>query len=587
MSDLRLRPLGKEELKKLIRVSRGEETCDIYFRGGTVINVYTRELWPANVAVSGGYIAYVGSADHMVGPGTREIDVSGKFLCPGYMEPHAHPFPTQALFSLAQTALRQGTTSIVYDNLFVYRFLEDRGLKKLLQDTGKLPIKIFWSARLDSQTYSEQAKERFSPGQVAGFLSFAAVRQVGELTDWPLLLAGEDQMVENIINAKKLGKKVEGHAPGASEQTLNALGAAGLTACHESMDAGEVLRRLRLGYYASLRYSTLRPDLPVIIRELLKSGVNTGRVMLTTDATTPPMPENGFTDYLLRLVMAEGVQPLDAYPMVTLNVATYYGLDDQLGGIAPGRVADILVLDALTNPTPSLVMADGKIVAENLSLKVNFIQENWQRYGLKEIYRGGKKVSPDMFLIAATGRPFPVMKLVNPVITKRRDKNIPERHGWLDVQNLPGLHYASLVDRNLKWVCNGLIDGFAGHIGGLASSHTTSGDVLVLGRSPEDMTLAAKRIFELGGGEVLMEDGSSLLELPLSLGPRMSAAECSYYMDNYHRLCKLVKERGHSHYDLHYTLLFLSATHLPELRLSPAGLFEVKSRQVLLPSRKL
>lgn len=587
MVDGRLRPLSKEEYKKLIRVSRGEEACDIYFRGGTVINVYTRELWPANVAVSGGYIAYVGDDDGMVGPDTRVIDVTGKFLCPGYMEPHAHPFPTQVLFSLAQMALTRGTTSMVYDNLFVYRFLEQEGLNRLVRDVLKLPVKIFWSARLDSQTFSDEVREEFSPARVAAFLDSPAVRQVGELTDWPSLLAGDDQMVDNLLNAKRLGKKVEGHAPGASERTLNALGAAGITACHESMVAGEALRRLRLGYYTTLRYSTLRPDLPALVKGLKKAGVNMGRVMLTTDATAPPMPQKGFTDYLLKLVMAEGVPPLDAYPMVTLNVATYYGLDDQLGGIAPGRLADILVLDAPENPTPTLVMADGKLVAENLAPKVNFIQENWQRYGLKEIYRARKQVSPDMFLIAATGKPFPVMELVNPVITRRRDMDIPERHGLLDVEDLPGLHYAALLDRDLNWVCNGLIAGFAGNVGGLASSGTTAGGVLVLGRNPEDMALAARRVFELGGGEVLAEKGSSLLELPLSLGPKMSARQCDYYMENYERLCHLVEERGHRHYDLHYTLLFLSATHLPELRLSPAGLFEVKSRRVLLPSRKL
>lgn len=586
MSDARLRPLDKEEYKKLIRVSRGGEAADIYFRGGTVINVYTRELWRANVAVSGAYIAYVGESEAMVGPETTVIDVSGRFLCPGYIEPHAHPFPTQVLFPLTRLALTRGTTTLVYDNLFLFQLLEPEGLGKLIKDLQQLPVKILWSARLDPQTFSQGARAKFSPGRVMEFLDSTAVRQVGELTDWPALLAGDDQMVENMINAKKLGKKVEGHAPGASLDTLNALGAAGVTACHESLNAGEVLRRLRLGYYATLRYSHLRPDLPALIRGLLKSGVGLGRVMLTTDATAPPMPTKGFTDYLLRLVMKEGVPPVEAYAMATINVAAYYGLDDQLGGIAPGRLADILVLDALENPTPSLVVADGKVVAENLAPKVNFMEENWQRYGLKEIFRP-KDVSPDLFLIGAAGRPFPVIELVNPVITRRRDKNIPERHGWLDVEDLPELHYAALLDRELKWVSSGLIAGFADNVGGLASTYTTAGGVLVLGRSPEDMALAARRVFELGGGTVLMENGSTLLELPLPLGGKMSMEQCDYYMDNFGRLCRLVEERGHRHYDLHYTLLFLSATHLPELRLSPEGLFEVKSRRVLLPSRKL
>lgn len=587
MVDARLRPLGKDELKKLIRVSRGEDAADVYFRGGTVINVYTRELWPVNVAVCGEYIAYAGESEKMVGPQTKVIDVGGRFLCPGYMEPHAHPFPLQVVFLLAQAALTRGTTSMVYDNLFVYQFLDLDGFKKLMQDTLQLPIKLFWSARLDSQTYSGDLRQKFLPERVEEFLQSPAVCQVGELTDWPSLLAGDGQMVENIINTKRLGKKVEGHAPGASEDTLNALAAAGVTACHESMDAADALRRLRLGYYATLRYSTLRPDLPQLIKGLLEAGVSMGRVMLTMDPITPPMPTGGFTDYLLRLVMQEGVSPLDAYPMATLNVATYYGLDDQMGGIAPGRIADILVLEELDNPTPSLVMAGGKVVAENLTAKVDLVRENWQRYGLKEISRSGKEISPDMFQIDSTGRPFPVMKLVNPVITKRRDKNIPERHGRLDIEDCPGVHFAALLDRDLRWVSSGLVSGFADNVDGIASSYTTAGGILVVGRNPEDMALAARRVFDLGGGVVLVEAGSPLLELPLSLGPHISARQCSRYMDKFPRLCRLMQERGHRHYELNYTLLFLSATHLPELRLSPEGLFEVKSRQVLIPSRKL
>lgn len=587
MVDGRLRPLGTEEYKKLIRVSGGQDAADIYFQGGTVINVYTRELWPANVAVSGGYIAYVGESDSMVGPETQVIDVTGRFLCPGYMEPHAHPFPAQVVFSLAQVALTRGTTSMVYDNLFVYQFLEVEGLKNLIHDSVHLPIKIFWSARLDSQTYSDELREKFRPDRVAQFIESPAVRQVGELTDWPSLLAGDEQMVENVINAKKLGKKVEGHAPGASAKTLNALAAAGVTACHESLDAGEALRRLRLGYYATLRLSTLRPDLPGLIKGLLESRTHMGRVMLTMDPVTPPMPYRGFTDYLLRVVMEQGVEPLDAYPMATLNVATYYGLDDQMGGIAPGRLADILVLDALDNPIPSLVMADGGVVAENLEPKVNFVQENWQRYGLKEIFQPGKKITPDMFQIACTGKPFPVIKLINPVITKRQDKNIPEKHGLLDIEDCPGLHFAALVDRDLRWVCNGLVSGFADSVDGIASTYTTAGGVLVIGRHPEAMALAHRRVLELGGGIVVMDNGSPVLEMPLPLGEHMSKQQCDEYMHNFDYLCRLMEEKGHRHYDLNYTLLFLSATHLPELRLSPEGLFEVKSRQILIPSRKL
>lgn len=585
--DNRLRPLGKEEYKRLVRVARGQEPADIYLRGGTVINVYTRELCRANVAICGNRIAYVGESDAMRGPETVEIDAVGRFLCPGYLEPHAHPFPTQVLFPLAEQALARGTTAMVCDNLFLFQVLNEDGLKRLVDDLVQLPVKIFWSARLDPQTSCGEARAKFDPARVSAFLASPAVRQVGELTDWPALLAGDDQWVENMCTAQKMGKRAEGHAPGASWDTLNALAAAGVTACHESMEAGEVINRLRLGYYAALRFSTLRPDLPQLVRGIKDAGVSLHRVMLTTDYTAPPLPGEGFTDRLLQLVMQEGVRPLDAYPMATLNVATYYGLDDQLGGIAPGRLADVLVLDAPDNPSPSLVFADGKLVAENQRPKINLKRENWKRYGLKAFLRPRREISPDIFMLAATGRPFPVMDLVNPVITRRRDLNVPERHGLLDVEDVAGLHYAAILDREMRWVCTGLITGFADHIDGLATSYTVAGGALVLGRNPEDMALAARRVFDLQGGTVLVERGSVLAELPLPTGEIMPVEDCMFYMQQVPTLRRLVEERGHRHYDLHYTFLFLSATHLPELRLSPAGLWEVKERRVLLPARKL
>lgn len=582
-----LKPLTRDEYIRLIKTSRAEESADLYLRGGTVINVYTGELLCANVAVSGRYIAYVGSSEKMIGDKTTVIDVDGKFLCPGYIEPHAHPFLCYNPVTLARKVLTLGTTAMVCDNLFFFRTLGQERLTELINQLSELPVKLFWSARLDPQTQSPEAQAEFAPNRIGRLLEMDTVRQVGELTDWPSLLQGKEDMVENMLTARAKGKKVEGHAPGASPETLNALAAAGVTACHEAINSGEALQRLRMGMYATLRHSSLRPDLPEIIKGLLEQGISLHRAMLTTDGPSPYYLADGYNDFVLKVAMNSGVEPITAYRMATLNAAAYHGLDHLLGGIAPGRLADILILQELSEPTPEIVIAQGSQGAGEGRLTVDIPEPDWSKYKYGPLHRPRREVSPDDFLVAATGRPFPVMQLVNPVITRRKDMVITDKHGFLNVEDIPGLLYAALLDPEGHWITCGLVAGFAEELEGFACSTAISGGVLALGRNPEQMALAVRRLYELGGGFVLAEGGHYIYELSLVINGVMSPEPMEVLIRETGELRRLLTERGHKFYDPIYTLLFMSATHLPELRLTPEGLVSVKDKTVLSKAKNL
>lgn len=620
----KLRPLNRAELYNLIATARGKTPADLYIKDGTVINVYTGELMAANVAVKGRHITYVGNSDNMVGESTKVYSAKGQYLCPGYIEPHAHPFQTYNPITLVKKVMTLGTTTLVCDNLFFFMNMNDTELAELWQEFAALPVKLLWSVRLDPQTYSRRRMERFAPQTVARLLNTTLARQVGELTDWPLLLAGHEQMLDNIVTAGRLGKRVEGHAPGASVETLNALAAGGITADHESITGEEALRRLRLGMYATLRHSSLRPDLPRLVQELLASGVNLSRIMITTDGVTPPSMRHGFTDAILRVAMQAGLPPVDAYRTATLNPAVYYGMDDELGGIAPGRLADILFLSELTNPTPIKVLAEGQWVADSGRLSVELPEPNWQHYRINPVAGTTARLTPhdlvpvvceaehkgciiqeealevrkkapkeqqltnerDMRLTASTVI-FPVMHLVNPVITRRRDIELPVQNGLIDISKHRNMVYAALLNREGDWVTNGLLSNFADTLDGLACSNTITGDILALGSDPVCMLQAIERMYDIGGGLVVTEKGNIIYELPLPLGGIMSSAPVDELIDRCSTLYKLLAERGHIHYDLLYTLLFLSATHLPELRLSPGGVLSVKDKKLLVPVKKI
>ncbi len=586
MHNQKLRPLDRRQLAELISVSRGILAADLVIKNGTVINVYTGELHKADVAIKGKHIASVGG-NYLVGESTQVINARGMYICPGYIEPHAHPFQTYNPVTLSSKVLSLGTTTLICDNLFFFMVTDEERLLALWQELNALPVKLLWSVRLDPQTHARERAARFATRRIKRLLDTPLARQVGELTDWPSLLAGDEQMLENIILAGKLGKRVEGHAPGASSLTLNALAAGGVSACHESITGDEAINRLRLGMYVTLRHSSLRPDLPTLLKDILASGVGLWRAMITTDGLTPPSMVNGFTDYLLRLTMEAGVPPVEAYRLATINPATYYRLDDELGGVAPGKLADILLLEDLDKPTPVKVISEGKLVAEKGKTLVRFSTPRWSDYGVVPISGPPKELVENDLVPPAGETAFPVMQLVNPVITRRKDVALPAIDGGLDISGAKRLVYATLLDREGKWACNGILDGFAENLAGMACSSTITGDPLVLGQVPGAMLQATRRLFELGGGLVMVEDGRVIYELELPLGGIMNNDPVDKLIDKCSRFYTLLAERGHKHYDALYTILFLSATHLPEIRLSPSGILLVKEKVVLVPSRAI
>ncbi|MCK9910732.1 amidohydrolase family protein, partial [Microbacteriaceae bacterium K1510] len=214
---------------------------------------------------------------------------------------------------------------------------------------------------LDPQARSKTRSYAYTKQGLSEMIDHPLVVQGGELTDWRAVLEEEEEMLFGLKRVRDRGKRMEGHHPGASIETLNIAAAAGVTACHESISAEDVKQRLRLGMYATLRHSSIRPDLPELITGMQRLQIPwTSRLMLTSDGNTPPMMRHGFMDYTIRVAIESGVPAIDAYVMATLNPAVYYGLDAELGGIAPGRIADILFLRSPEDPAPELVIANGQ-----------------------------------------------------------------------------------------------------------------------------------------------------------------------------------------------------------------------------------
>jgi adenine deaminase len=579
---------GYEEHLKLIETARGERPADLFVRGGTVANVYSGELHGANVAVTGGRIAYVGDGERALGPETRVVDASGMIVSPGYVEAHFHPWVLYNPVSLVEGILPLGTTTIIADNLFFFMQMRTERFAAMADDLKDLPLLYLWMARLTSQAKFPDEEEMFALEKIEPLLRRDDVIGTAEITRWPALAAGDPALISGIRAAKSLGKIVDGHTGGASEARLQPVAAAGIDADHEAITKREVLNRLRLGIWTMLRYSSLRPDLPELLRAVTEDGVSTHRLVMTTDGPAPQFAaEHGLVDGMLRVAVENGVPPIQALQMVTINPATLFRIDGQVGGIGIGRRADLLLLPDLTSFRPETVITRGRVVAENGGLRVPLPRLDWESYGGRPRFDGSLELAdPKLYPLrvpAERDAEVPVVHLKTAVITERKNTRVRVGDGLVAPDRQQGILHAALVDREGSWISRALVSGFAANLEGLASTYNTTTHLLVLGHRPEAMARAAQRVRELDGGITVVKDGEIVYELALPITGMMSDLPFAQVVEQNRQLSRTVADAGYEHHDILYTLLFLTCDFLPTLRLTPLGLLDVKSSNTLSP----
>jgi adenine deaminase len=566
------------ERRRLTAVARGARAADLFVRGGTLLNVYTGELYPAHVAIAGERIAYVGPRDEMAGPHTQQIDAAGRVLVPGYIDPHVHPAHLVTPSALARHVLPLGTTTLFADTLQFWELGGVRAFRAVADALARSPVKFYWMIRVHAQTRTSDERRRFSRHDIAAALAHPWSVAVGEVTRWPDVHAGHADVLERLHLALARGQRVEGHTAGAAADKIPALAAGGLTSDHEPITAREVLDRARQGIAVMLRESSLRPDLNGLLDALKEAPALASRVMLTADGSMPAfIRDHGFVDHLIRTALDRGVTPIDAYRMATLNPAVYFRRDDDVGGIAPGRYADVCVLEDLSQPRPVMVIARGRVAADRGRVLLEVPEPAWRTVFTSPQARLAARwqARPEHFALPSRGT-YPVIRLVSAVITKLEER----------AKGAGDLH-AALVDRGGRWVAPGLVAGFADRLDGLATTTTTDFNILTLGRSPRAMARAVSRLMQIRGGIVITEGDTVVYELRLPLGGIMTRGSLVDAAGWEQDLRACLAQRGYAHHDPLFTMLFLAADFLPAVRLTPRGVWDVRRGRVLWPRRPL
>lgn len=512
---------SNEQLREHIEVVDSKRSPHILLKNATYLNSYLRDWTVANIWIYDDRIVYVGEKLPQQLHECEVVDCEGKYIVPSYIEPHAHPYQLYNPETLANHAMQFGTTTFINDNLTLFFTLQREVAFRLLDEFKKIPASMYWWCRFDGQTELQNGESLFNSEEIMEWLKHEDVLQGGELTAWPKLLHDDEDMLNWVQETKRLQKKVEGHFPGASETTLTKLKLLGTDCDHEAMTGQEALTRLMQGYTVSLRNSSIRPDLEILVKELLELGVKQfDRFIFTTDGSHPSFYENGMTNRLIEIAIKQGIPVIDAYNMASYNIARYYNMEHLHGAIATGRIANINILESKENPVPISVIAKGRWVKRNGVNKNESLRIEWDKFQVTPLQLDWSLKKEDMIFSETTG-----IKLLNDVISKPYVTEID-----LNCEELSIDHdecFLMMIARDGTWRVNTVVKGFAKELGGLASSYSGTGDIILIGKSKEDMLTAFHRVKELGGGMVIAERNEVLHEIALPLLGIMSDLKMS------------------------------------------------------------
>ncbi len=570
-------PIWKiEDIRHQIEVLNKTKAPDILIKNATYLHSHLKKWINGNIWIVKDRIVYSGLEMPLISETTEVYDAAGQKVVPGYIDPHVHPFQLYNPQTFADYAAQLGTTAFIADNLILFLMLENKKAFSIMDELQKLPFSFYWWARFDSQTELENEEQLFNSKTVGDWIERPDVIMGGELTGWPRLLSGDDQMLYWMQQAKRNGMKIEGHFPGASEKTLAKMRLLGADGDHESMTIEEVERRILHGYAVTLRHSSIRPDLPILLKDILEKDLRIfDHIMMTTDGSTPSFHQDGLMDKCIQVALDAGVSPIDAYLMASFNPAKYYNLSNLHGVIATGRFANLNFLENEFNPVPVSVLSKGVWLRKDGKKLKGFSGIDWSQMPDLNL---DFSLTEDDFQFSM---PFGI-QMVNDVITKPYSISVDTTDNELSTDHDES--FLLLIDRDGKWKVSTLIKGFATSLQGFASSYSNTGDILLIGKNKKSMLQAFEEVKQMNGGIVIVENDEVICSIKLPIGGGLSDKPMEDLIKEELILKRELAERGFKHGDAIYTLLFLQSTHLPYVRITQKGIFEVLKKQVLFPA---
>jgi adenine deaminase len=580
---------NKRPLERLVRAAMGEIKADLLITGGRLINVYSGEIidgW--EIAAIDGRICYVGpSARHTRGAATQVLDAGGLYVSPGFIDAHTHIGHYCRPYEQLQSFVPRGTTTLMASCDELASVFGFKGLQLFLDEVERHPLRVYTLVSMVAPQDPLLCRTAtFTDAEIAEALADPRVLGMGEIVSWLRLIQCDTELLRRIELGRESGQIIHGHTAGARDQKLCAVAATGVSSCHEPIRFEDALERLRLGYWTMLREGSLRQDLEPTLKLLVDEKMNLQRLILVTDSMAPDDVEKfGHMDHVLRRAVSLGMAPVAAIQSVTLNPATYSGLEQEIGGIAPGRWADIALVEDLqdfcvrqTFIGGKLVAEDGTSVVENQPIAVPEAMMN--SLGI----RGA--VSGDDFRVscAATSAKIRVMRLVNQTITAEEIREVATGGGAVTPRTMDDLLKVAVFDRHggsLPPVI-GFLAGF-GFKGG-AVGITTNIDEnapLIVGSNDDEMALCVNALSEMGGGMVITNRGQIIEKLAFPFAGIFSLDNWKSVGRGLELVQRCLRDFGARFEKPIYALAFLTFVTLPALRITARGLVDAKQRRIV------
>ncbi|MBQ6649652.1 MAG: adenine deaminase [Atopobiaceae bacterium] len=579
--------------QKLLDVAKGAAPADLVIKGGKVVNVYTAEIYDGGVAVCNGRIAAVGDVDYCIGEGTEVVDAGGNYITPGFIDGHIHPESSDlSIRPFAEAVLKHGTTSIMTDlhEVGVVSGLE--GIEAILEENEATDLNLYFvvpshvpfSPMLETSggSFDAQIIKRALEREDAVGISEVVGHYI--LAGFPDLMASLDE-----VNGRA-GLTAQGHLPDMKGANLNACLAAGVSTCHEALDGPEIVERLRGGCHAMLRESSAARTLADQVKYVVESGVDTTYASIVTDDLhCCDLARTGHLDHHIKVALGAGLPFVKAIQMVTVNAARGFELELSIGGLAPGKRADINIVSGDTADTFEVkaTWAAGKHVMQDGELLVHYPVADHKPCVLNTC-KLLNPITPDSFKIAAPeGAKKVKVKCMDTLpwipITQPREVELECEDGYVKCDVAQDVLYIAQVERYAKNgnVGKAFMGGFHLTSGAIASSvgHDNH-NIIVMGTNFEDMALAVNHLVEIQGGQCYVENGVVVKDIPYPVCGLLSDLSCDELAAEKDALNAALAERGCI---IPITCMFLSficLAALPTLAITDHGFINVLTMQI-------
>ncbi|MDE3876771.1 adenine deaminase [Sinorhizobium meliloti] len=574
---------------RLVDVAMGRKQADLVVRNGRWVNVYSGEIVPgADVAIVGGRFAYVGrDAGHTIGEGTKIVDAAGRYLVPGLCDGHMHvESGLVTVTEFARAVIPHGTTTMFVDPHEIANVLGMAGVKLMNDEAQTLPVNIFVQVPscVPSAPGLENAGATLSAADVREALAWPNIIGLGEMMNFPGVAANDSKMVAEIAATRAAGLTVGGHyASPDLGRAFHAYAAGGPADDHEGTTVDDAIARVRQGMRAMLRLGSAWFDVAAQVKAITERGIDPRNfVLCTDDSHSGTLVSDGHMNRVVRHAIAQGLKPITAIQMATLNTAQHFGLERDLGSIAPGRRADLIVTSDLTALPIEMVFVRGRLLAENGVLVADIPAYDYPA-SAKNTVKLGKRLAPTDFDISAAGSSDVEVRVIgiveNQAPTKALQRRLPVECGVVQMDSASDVCQIALVERHRATggVVNAFVSGF-GYDTHCAMASTVAHDshhMIVVGTNKADMAQAANRLQEVGGGIVLIAGGRELALVELPVAGLMSDERAEIVAEKASRLVEAMRACGCKLNNAYMQHSLLALVVIPELRISDVGLIDV------------